>query len=486
MLKRSSTLAWIAFAIVLLAVLFAPTERSFPAAILSSFVFAAALTWLPMCRPVTETPLCPWNWAVLLFGVQLVAMPLLITLDGAAPGLLPSLPSLLAINMALVYYSLAFLTVAVVYNHFGRLRAYDGQRLDRLRRAADTEVGGSIALIGFFSLAGGAGVLLSLGSFGGILDYFSNPVYYQGLYLDASTTWRGLGAMLLKPFLGFAVIMAWCRWHDSGGKKSSWMVRAFAMILLLAGIVVTFSMLNFNRGSIAVPLLAVATTAVVTGDKISRRIMAMAAVLGLGLMPLYVLYRSGTELAGNSQTSFSDVVRDQVDISEVAQMYGGAPQFLGFLLERSHWGSDPRWGEATVCSALSPVPILGKLFRQNSGFAIYNRMIYGTDAIVDQNVPFQGESFMDFHIVGVLFGSALFGWVLHRLQRAFERSRSSIDVYVWQYLSVWVCFLIFGFGGVVVQSQVLIYSCWPIYAFWFSKRMARWPSRLRATATQGA
>lgn len=490
MLKRATQFAWVAFLLVVVAVCWAPTGQRFPAAILSAFVFAAVLSWLPECRPVLNTPLCPWNWALFLFFVQLIVMPLSIILNGPTLGVLPFLPSPLAINMAMVLYSLAFLPVCLVYSHFAKFRTTDPTWIERLRNLPDIRNVGSARQLAISVMAGIAGVFLAFGSVAGLLDYFRDPVSYRDYFLDLSSTWRGLGAMVLKPFLGFAVIMAWCKWIDSGGMKASSMRRGLVTVLVLAGVVLSFSMFNFNRGSIAVPLLAVGTVALVKGDKLSWRIMAVSGVLVLVLTPVLALYRSGTELGVGedllSRTSLQDSLREHIDIAEVAQMYGGAQQYLGFLLEESHWGSDPRWGVVTVSSILAPIPVIGKSFRRNSGYGIYDRMIYGTDAIVDQNPPFQAESFLDFHIVGVLFGSAMFGWVLHRLQRAFERSRSSIEIYIWQYLSVWTCFLIFGLSGLNVQSQVMCYYCWPIYAYWYSKKRLRLPVRVPATANQEA
>jgi hypothetical protein len=488
MLTRATQFAWVAFVLVVVAVCRAPTGQQFPGALLSAFVFAAVLSWLPRCRPIVETPLCPWNWALFLFSIQLIGMPLLITLDEPTLGVLPSLPSPFAIDMAMVLYCIAFLTVCAVYNHFAMFRMTDAAWLDRLRNAPGTRSAGSAKRLGLFALVGITGVLLTFGNIAGILSYFNNPRYYRDYFLEASSTWRGLAALLLKPFLGFAIVMAWCRWIDSGGMRSSWMRRGLVTIFVLAGVVISFSMFSYNRGSFAVPLVAVATIALVKGDKFSWRIMALAGVLILVLTPVWALYRSGAELGEDflSRTSLPDSLREQINISEVAQMYGGAPQYLGFLLERSHWGRDPHWGVMTVSSILSPVPMFGTPFRRNSGFGVFNRMIYGTDAILDQNVPFQGESFLDFHVVGILFGSAMFGWVLHRLQRAFERSRSSIEIYIWQYLSVWTCFLIFGFGSIGVQSQVMIYYCWPIYAFWCAAKKWRLPIRLQSTTNQRA
>jgi hypothetical protein len=488
MLKRANLWGWLAFLVVVVAVCTAPAGRRFPAAILSAFVFPAVLSWLPKCRPVLNTPLCPWNWALFLFFVQLIVMPLSIILNGPTLGVLPYVPSPLAINMAMVLYSVAFLPACLVYSHFAKFRTTGAEWLDRLRNLPDTRNVGSARQLAFFVLAGIAGVFLSFGSIAGLLDYYRDPVSYFDYFLDSSSSWRGLDGRLLKQFLGFAVIMAWCKWLDSGGLKSSSFRRGLVTIFVLVGVVLSFSMFNFNRGSIAVPLLAVGTVALVKGDKLSWRIMAVSGVLVLVLTPVLALYRSGIELGGDllARTSLQDSLREHIDIAEVAQMYGGAPQYLGFLLEESHWGSDPRWGVVTLSSILAPIPVIGKSFRRNSGYGIYDRMIYGTDAIVDQNPPFQAESFLDFHVVGILFGSAMFGWVLHRLQRAFERSRSSIEIYIWQYLSVWTCFLIFGLSGLNVQSQVMCYYCWPIYAYWYSKKRLRLPARVQTTANQEA
>ena len=152
-----------------------------------------------------------------------------------------------------------------------------------------------------------------------------------------------------------------------------------------------------------------------------------------------------------------------MEITELFQVYGGAPQFLGFFLEVGKWGDDPQGGKIMASSALAPLPVLGKPFREMSGTAIYNRMIYGQLDVQDQIAPFQGETFLDFHIVGLFFGFAFLGWLTFKLQTAFAQSESSFEIFTWQYFSVWTCFLIFG--SLAVVSQIFIYFCWPFYLY---------------------
>ena len=120
-------------------------------------------------------------------------------------------------------------------------------------------------------------------------------------------------------------------------------------------------------------------------------------------------------------------------------------------------------GKILVSSALAPMPILGKPFRENSGTAIYNRLIYGMIDAEDQIAPFQGEAFLDFHLAGVLVAFCLLGLVAFKLQFAFAHSQSFFEIFIWQYFAVWTFFLIFGSLSVV--SQIFIYFCWPFYFY---------------------
>jgi hypothetical protein len=471
MLKRATLWAWIAFLGIFIVFLWAPTGERFPAALLSSFTFAAVLSSAPRCRPKVHIPLCPWNWALMVFFAQLTGLPLLVTLAGPKEGTLPYLPSTFAINIAMVVNCVAFLSFAWMYSTCSaRSNTEDFPSLSRSVGREDVQGFVTARTTWVFAILGIIGLFLTFGDLAGIWNYFNDPGLTSQDALDLSSTWRGLGGVLLKPFLGFAVVMVWCRWLDRGGKKRSWWLRSLVALLVAGAVALSYSTFSHNRGQFVVPLVGLVAVAFAQRDKATVRFLALVGVLLLALMPVYAVYRSEKLLGEDVLTrpELRDLLMSKVDISEVVQTYGGAPQFLGYLLEKSHWGAQPHWGRMTVSSILSPLPILGKPFRATGGTAFYNELIYGTREIQDQIIPLQGETFLDFHIVGVIAAYGLLGWLAFRLQRAFEGSQSSLEIYIWQYVSVWTFFLIFGSAAVV--SQIWIYFFWPIYAYFCLKR----------------
>jgi hypothetical protein len=120
---------------------------------------------------------------------------------------------------------------------------------------------------------------------------------------------------------------------------------------------------------------------------------------------------------------------------------------------------------------MSAVPVLGKPFRDGTGNAFYNGLLNRGNA-EDQIVPFAGQLFLSFHVVGVVVGFALLGAIICRLQNAFARSRTSLPMYVIQLTTIWLVFLVVGSLSVV--SQIAIYFYWPIFLYFMvAKRTAR-------------
>jgi hypothetical protein len=148
------------------------------------------------------------------------------------------------------------------------------------------------------------------------------------------------------------------------------------------------------------------------------------------------------------------------------------------LLDETGWGKSLYWGSSLLGSAMHAVPVLGKGFRDSSGVAIYNQAIYGNSGIEDQIVPFQGELFINFHLVGVVAAFFGLGLAIGILQRLFENVRTAFAGFAIHYVAMWTGMLIVW--SLAVLSQILVYFCWPIYVFagWnWVKRWARQQER---------
>jgi oligosaccharide repeat unit polymerase len=463
--------AWAVTNIVVIVFLVGQADQKYPAVILGAFAFAFVQWWLPACRPISHNWLCPWNWALAVFFLQLVATPVLITLGGPVLGVLPYLPSPFAINMAILVNTIAFLSFSCTYSHFAGRRK---DRTDLVLEHATTEfsVQRSPALwsIGIYLSLGILGIILTFGTLSGLLGYFTNPAETRDLLLEPGT-WSGLFGMLLRPFLGFAFAMIWCRRMDHIGCGRGRLSFAVFTALILAAVILGYGTFGYNRGSFTVPLVAMAAVSSAKRERFSLAVMTIGIILVLLMAPALEAYRSG-DFSGQEvfeDPSARDALVQEGDVTGSIQIYGAAPQFLAFLLENNGWTAAPHWGEVTVSSFLSPFPILGKPFRESSGTTIYNTMIYDTPEIHDQIVPFQGELFLDFNIVGVILGYCFLGWIAHKLQTAFERSRSGLDLFIWQYAAIWTFFLIFG--SISVVSQIYFCFGWPIYLYFLYRRL---------------
>ena len=472
--------AWsfIAFVVVVVSFLFVPSENKYPGALAGAFVFFFVQVFLPSCRPVSGRLLCPWNWALFVFFLQLVLLPLSVLWFGPSRGVLPFLPSDRAINLAMLVNVATFVTFCAAYQYLAyhsKVARHQGKLLQQPGPARDSlslpyiAVNGVIGVIGFF---------LAFGALNKVAEYFSDPSGYLSRLGDASEKLGLAAGLFLRPFFGICVVMLWCRWLERTKSNKTTILTTLVTVLAILAVCFSNSTFNYNRGSVVVPLIAMLAVIVNSPNRVPRRTVVAASALVLLVLlvaPFYGAYRSsnftGQEIFRDS--SVRDVLADRVELNEMFQVYGGAPQFLGFFLEMGKWAESPQWGSVIGSSALAPLPILGKPFRESSGTAIYNRFIYGMLDVQDQIAPFQGEAFLDFHLPGLLAAFAFLGWLAFRLQTAFEYLYSFFEIFVWQYFSVWAFFLIFGSLSVV--SQVFIYFCWPFYLYFFCRRLRpRW------------
>lgn len=463
----------LAFLIVGLTFLTAPAEDRYPGALAGALTFYLVQCFFPTCQPVSGKVLCPWNWALFVFFLQLVLLPLSLLLSGPSLGVLPFLPSDRAINLAMLVNSAAFLACCTTYHYFARATGI-GRRSSKSRQPIAAREPLSLAYIAVNGAIGIMGFFLAFGALDRVKEYFSDPFGYLSRLSDASDRLGLAAGLFLRPFLGICVIMLWCRWLDQSRSARARIFTSVVTGVAIVAVCLSNSTFNYNRGSVVVPLVAMLTVTVNRPGRVPRRTVLFAGAMVFIVLlaaPFYGAYRSskftGQEIL--SDASVRNVLADRLELTEMLQVYGGAPQFLGFFLEMDKWGANPQWGKVLTSSALAPLPILGKPFREATGTAIYNRLIYGQLDARDQIAPFQGETFIDFHLPGLLVGFAFLGWIAFKLQSAFARSSSFFEIFTWQYVSVWTFFLIFGSLSVV--SQIFIYFCWPFYLYFIFRNL---------------
>jgi hypothetical protein len=459
-----------------------PNNQRFPTVILSTFVFSLLQLVFPLCRPVRATPLCPLNWVTAAFCVQLVVMPLYINLVGPAAGTLPRLPSDQSINWAILLSVLSYASFCVAYQTSGHLLA----RLDPTAASAPAgeRVGWTAprTMIAAYALLGVVGVYFAFGGLSELLQYFSQPAQDALVPSEQPATLTGAASSFLRPFLGFAFALLWCRWVDRRqGPRLPRLLGAPVVIIIIMGSYYSF---NYNRGAVIAPMVALAAVYSTRVRQVPTAALVLVAMISFPLVMVLGVYRTGGTTLGDvvSDPSARRSIGQELNLDETVQVYGGAPQFTAFALESSDYARHLYWGTTLAASAILPVPVLGKPFRSYSGVTIYNQMIYGNITTLegDQIFPFAAELFFNLHVFGVVAGYAALGVVIWRLQHAFEHAPNAIETFIWQYAGVWATFLVQG--SLAVLSQILIYFFWPIYVYYVlrfihSRCLPRQPSR---------
>jgi hypothetical protein len=227
------------------------SENKYYGALVGAFVFFLVQWFLPACRPVTGKLLCPWNWALFVFFLQLVLLPLSILVSGPSLGVLPFLPSDEAINLAMVVNAGAFIAFCASYAFFIRRHGIR-QPPSHFRRRQPTNLSymlanGAIGLLGFF---------LAFRDLNRIGEYFSDPSAYLNKFADAQDRLGLAAALFLRPFLGICVVMLWCYWLARPGARKTSILTSVLTIIAIVAVCLSNATFNYNRGSVVVPLIA--------------------------------------------------------------------------------------------------------------------------------------------------------------------------------------------------------------------------------------
>lgn len=464
--RRNASAILLTCAALLLAFFLSPINYDFPAILVGLACVMAVQLFCPACRPNMSVPLCPGNIAQLFFLTQLIVIPMVAQFDGFALGTLPWLSSNVAINAGILVNSLAYVSFSLAYQHSsGNAANADSEKRDRLLAHATEYPRVRMSWVVFaYACIGILGFYLYFRSVDLFIEYLMAPANRIALTQSYSGTLTGALSTFLRPFLGFSIALAWSLWIDKSKEHRSPLTLGLVTVIVLVALLVVNLSFNYNRGAVVGPILSMIAVYSLRVRRISLKSLAILSAVALGPLLLWGTYRT-TNLSLSDLAS-PDVLTRMIEVSDPSvnlQVYGGGPQFTGFLLEETGWGLPPYLGKTLISSFLYPVPVLGKAFRLTSAVTLYNMLIYNNPDIIDQVVPFAGELFINFHFIGVIIGYAFLGYALSKLQWAFESARNAFEGYSFFLIAIWTSFLIPG--SLAAASQIFIYYFWPIYCY---------------------
>lgn len=443
-----------------------PPERRLLSIAVSASLFALMQWLIPKCRFRTEHYFSAVNLALLLMLVKMVLAPILIMAAGVSNTLFVAVPSNASMNKAVFVDCVAYIALCFGIGFTPRRRrsARTSHFLSLISEAP------SLGWIAVFAVLGLAGFVLAFGTPAGLMRYFLTAGALQGP--DSGVSWASFPNTILRPFFAFAVAAWWARSLDrEKDTQRSWQP---AIIGLAAAIVITIANMTygFNRAAFVFPVLTLIAVFSARSRRVSPRLTGAAIAL---LIPIllalgnYRASRAAPVTAPQEQGFFESSLRD---VSENLQAYAGGPSMAAVFLDEEGWGDHLYGGSTLLASAMSPVPILGKPFRESSGPALYNRALYGMPGLEDQIIPFSAELFVNFHAAGVFAGFFLLGLILGGAELWFDAVDSAFGAFAIQYASVWVATL--AVWSLSVVSQIAIYFFMPVWFYCAGMQIRAW------------
>lgn len=357
-----------------------------------------------------------------------------------------------------LYFSDAALTQAILLTSFGYLCYCIGFALTRRQTKAAAPCwrathGATIWLAIAFVVIGVVALMVYHGGFAEYFEYLASPASRRRFDELRGSTVAGAIGIWLKPFLGFGWAALWCVFIDRFRRTVPPAVLAVATLAFMPLLILAVA--SYNRASMLIPLIGVLSVFSSRVRQIPAYIVAVIIGLLLAVAVFWGSYRSHGEPLSAVLTAdgLARLVNQTDKGAEFASIL-----VAGTALDRNV-DTTLYFGKTLIYSILSPIPVLGKQFRDENGQAVYNRLIYGNVDVSDQVIPFYFELFVNFHLPGIALGYAILGYIVCRFHAAFNRGimESAVQGYMLFSLSFWFSAVVAHSIGVVAQMCVFVF-----------------------------
>lgn len=409
-------------------------------------VFAATQLCIPEARPSLTPAVSPKNLILAGFGIQLVVAPALFMLVGPVEWVFPVAQTWASIQKASLLVALSFPCWAlglVAWNAIVPQRSHT-RSWDSVPRW----------LIAGFVILGAAGVALYVMQVRDGTATTTGQPSADLLPRSSREAVAQVARLLLRPFLAAAsVAIVSNLLLRQGGGALVWRRQIPALVACAAALILSYGTVDARRAPLLAAALGfLAAYALLTGRPSLRWIMTIGVVATVAFFAVRILRSPDASFALLfSGTGSSEGALHALD-TEV-QSYGGGLQTIAFLLD--HVGlAQSLHGLGQIYTALSPIPGLGTPFRDSTPTAFYNSLFVNR---TDQVLPLAGQLFMDFGAASVVVGFAFFGALSQSLERAFRRSRTLIEAFIWATPSAWLAFAL-GSGPTGFYQNAVYFS----------------------------
>jgi hypothetical protein len=444
-------------------------NRRLHSVLLAALVCLLAQWLLPQARFRVRNYFSPVNVALLLLHFKILLVPVLLMVFGYENRTTALSPAARSMEGAIVIDTVAYLAFCIGLQYSSSRRVNPG-RFSLLPALSRTPGNGFVFA---FAGLGVLGLFLTFGSPARFLEYFSDPAAV--IDNQAGAGWGDFFGTILRPFFAFALVTWWARVADRNrGEGGHWRPILIGCVAAL-GITLANLTFSFNRGAVVFPLLAMVAVYSTRIRRISPVLTLAAVACCLPLLLALASFRGNSQLAQIAPTATREVQVSFGDLAENIVVYCGGPQLTAVFYESLGWGDRLDGGATLFSSAVSPIPILGKEFRDESGPAVYNRAIYGSSGIDDQIPPFASELFGNFHIAGVVAGFVGLSFLLAMFESWLLVVESTFGAFVIQYIAVWGAML--SVWSVSVYVQILFYFLGPVYLYLAAAQVRAWLRR---------
>ena len=458
--------------LALAGLLLSQPEQRLLSVLLSASVCALVPWLLPQARFRTEAYFSPVNVAMALLHLKIVAVPICLMNFGYQNRISALTPSLSSMEKAILIDTIALIAFCIGLQLFSE-RPVNPGRYSLLPALSGTPGRGFVVA---FALFGVGGLFLTFGSVGRFLEYFSDPAAVVDQQVSASIG-DFLGTVL-RPFLAFALVTWWAGVADESRESGNRWRPALVGVAAAIGITIANMTFSFNRGAFVFPVLSLVAVYSTRIRRIPLVLTVAAVAVSVPLLLAVASFRSDSQLAKVAPTATRASTDFMTDLAENIVVYCGGPQLTGVFYESLGWGDRLFGGVTLVSSLMSPIPILGKAFREDGGPIVYNKAIYGMSGIDDQIPPFASELFGNFHIAGVVAGFLGLAFLLATLESWMGVVGSTFGAFVLQYLAVWGAML--SVWSLSVYAQILFYFLGPVYLYLAAMQIRAWLRRAPA------